>query len=140
MTAKIGSIVLVTGSAGLIGSESVRFFGDCGFTVVGIDNNMRQVFFGADASTEWNRDRLLQNYGDRYIHHNVDIREHEAISQIFQTYGKDISLIIHTAAQPSHDWAASDPYTDFTVNIAQKPFLSFAPPIKCMEIIPISCH
>ena len=110
------SIVLVTGSAGLIGSESVRFFCDRGFTVVGIDNNMRQVFFGADASTEWNRDRLLNDYGDKYIHHNVDIRDHNAVSQIFKTYSKDISLIIHTAAQPSHDWAASDPYTDFTVN------------------------
>jgi CDP-paratose 2-epimerase len=77
---------------------------------------MRQVFFGADASTEWNRHRLLQDYGDRYIHHSVDIRDQEAISQIFNTYGKNISLIIHTAAQPSHDWAASDPYTDFTVN------------------------
>jgi CDP-paratose 2-epimerase len=110
------SIVLVTGSAGLIGSESVRFFCDHGFTVVGIDNNMRQVFFGADASTEWNRDRLLNDYGDKYIHHNVDIRAHDAVSQIFKTYNKDISLIIHTAAQPSHDWAASDPYTDFTVN------------------------
>jgi CDP-paratose 2-epimerase len=109
-------IVVVTGSAGLIGSESVRFFCDLGFTVVGIDNNMRQVFFGADASTEWNRDRLLEDYGDQYIHHDVDIRDHEAISRIFQTYSKDISLIIHTAAQPSHDWAASDPYTDFTVN------------------------
>jgi CDP-paratose 2-epimerase len=108
--------VLVTGSAGLIGSESVRFFCDRGFTVVGIDNNMRQTFFGKDASTEWNRDRLLQDYGDQYIHHNADIREHDAISKIFQTYGEDISLIIHTAAQPSHDWAASDPYTDFTVN------------------------
>jgi CDP-paratose 2-epimerase len=110
------SIILVTGSAGLIGSESVKFFCDRGFTVVGIDNNMRQVFFGEDASTEWNRDRLLQNYGDLYIHHNVDIRDHEPISQIFKTYARDISLIIHTAAQPSHDWAASDPYTDFTVN------------------------
>jgi CDP-paratose 2-epimerase len=110
------SIIVVTGSAGLIGSESVRFFADRGFTVVGIDNNMRQVFFGEDASTEWNRDRLLQDYGDKYIHHNVDIRDHEAISQIFQTYSQDISLIIHTAAQPSHDWAAKDPYTDFTVN------------------------
>jgi CDP-paratose 2-epimerase len=109
-------IVLVTGSAGLIGSESVKFFCDLGFTVVGIDNNMRQVFFGADASTEWNRDLLLQKYGDQYIHHHVDIRDHEPISQIFQTYDKDISLIIHTAAQPSHDWAANDPYTDFTVN------------------------
>jgi CDP-paratose 2-epimerase len=108
--------VLVTGSAGLIGSEAVKFFCDRGFTVVGIDNNMRSLFFGADASTEWNRDRLLENYGEKYIHHNVDIRDHEAISQIFKTYNKSISLIIHTAAQPSHDWAASDPYTDFTVN------------------------
>ncbi|MBD0390075.1 MAG: NAD-dependent epimerase/dehydratase family protein [Nostoc sp. C3-bin3] len=110
------TIILVTGSAGLIGSESVRFFCDRGFTVVGIDNNMRQVFFGEDASTDWNRDRLLKDYGDQYIHHTVDIRDHEAISQVFKTYGKEISLIIHTAAQPSHDWAASDPYTDFTVN------------------------
>lgn len=109
-------IVLVTGSAGLIGSESVKFFCDRGFTVVGIDNNMRQVFFGEDASTEWNRHRLSEAYGDRYIHHSVDIRDQEAVSQIFQNYGHDLSLIIHTAAQPSHDWAASDPYTDFTVN------------------------
>ncbi len=110
------SIIIVTGSAGLIGSESVRFFCERGFTVVGIDNNMRQVFFGENASTEWNRDRLLQDYGDKYIHHTVDIRDHEAIAQVFQTYGKDIDLIIHTAAQPSHDWAAREPYTDFTVN------------------------
>ena len=110
------TIILVTGSAGLIGSESVRFFCERGFTVVGIDNNMRQVFFGEDASTDWNRDRLLKDYDDQYIHHTVDIRDHEAISQVFKTYGKDISLIIHTAAQPSHDWAASDPYSDFTVN------------------------
>ncbi|BBD69189.1 NAD-dependent epimerase/dehydratase [Nostoc commune NIES-4072] len=110
------NIVLITGSAGLIGSEAVSFFCERGFVVVGIDNNMRQAFFGQDASTEWNRDRLIHKYGDRYIHHNVDIRNHEAISRIFQTYSKDISLIIHTAAQPSHDWAANEPYTDFTVN------------------------
>jgi len=109
-------IILVTGSAGLIGSESVRFFCELGFTVIGIDNNMRQVFFGEDASTEWNRDRLQQDYGDHYIHYEIDIRDHDAISKVFKTYEKDISLIIHTAAQPSHDWAASDPYTDFSVN------------------------
>ena len=109
-------IILVTGSAGLIGSEAVRFFCALGFTVVGIDNDMRRVFFGEDASTEWNRVRLLESYGEQYIHHSVDIRNHEAISRIFQTYGTDIELIIHTAAQPSHDWAARDPYTDFTVN------------------------
>ena len=108
--------MLVTGSAGLIGSEAVRFFCDRGFSAIGIDNNMRQVFFGEDASTKWNRDRLLESYGDQYIHHDVDIRDKETISQIFKQYGTDISLIVHTAAQPSHDWAANDPYTDFTVN------------------------
>jgi CDP-paratose 2-epimerase len=110
------SIVLVTGSAGLIGSESVSFFCERGYQVVGIDNNMRQVFFGEDASTDWNRQRLLEKYGDRYIHHNADIRDEKAIEEIFKTYSNDIDLIIHTAAQPSHDWAAKDPYMDFTVN------------------------
>lgn len=110
------AIIFVTGSAGLIGSESVRFFCDRGFTVVGIDNNMRKVFFGEDASTDWNRDRLLEEYSDKYIHHDVDIRDQKEIAKIFQIYGKDIGLIIHTAAQPSHDWAAKEPHTDFTVN------------------------
>lgn len=109
-------IVLVTGSAGLIGSESVRYFCDRGYTVVGIDNNMRQVFFGEEASTEWNRDRLQEKYNNQYIHHNVDIRDDQAIQAIYKTYGSDIDLIIHTAAQPSHDWAAKDPYMDFSVN------------------------
>src|SRR5688572_9479447 len=109
-------IILVTGSAGLIGSEAVRLFCERGFTVVGIDNDMRRVFFGDDASTKWNQLRLLETYGENYIHHNIDIRDNKAINQLFETYGTDIELIIHTAAQPSHDWAARDPYTDFTVN------------------------
>jgi len=133
------SIVLVTGSAGLIGSESVRFFCDRGFTVVGIDNNMRSFFFGEDASTEWNRDRLLEDYGDKYIHYNVDIRDSEAISQVFKTYNKDISLIIHTAAQPSHDWAASDPYTDFTVNANGTLVLLENTRQHCIEAVFIFC-
>lgn len=110
------SVILVTGSAGLIGSEAVRFFANKGFTVVGIDNNMRQVFFGEDASTEWNRQRLSEEYGDQYVHYNADIRDRDAITQIFQDYSSDLHLIIHTAAQPSHDWAAKDPYMDFSVN------------------------
>lgn len=109
-------LILVTGSAGLIGSESVRFFCKKGYTVVGIDNNMRQVFFGAEASTEWNRQRLSEEFGDRYIHHQADIRDQEAITEIFKIYNTDIDLIIHTAAQPSHDWAAKDPFMDFSVN------------------------
>ena len=108
--------VLITGSAGLIGSESVRFFCDHGFQTIGLDNNMRQTFFGEEASTVWNRDRLLEEYPDQYIQYDVDIRDHNAVKRVFDKYGKDIDLIIHTAAQPSHDWAASDPYTDFSVN------------------------
>jgi CDP-paratose 2-epimerase len=109
-------IVLITGSAGLIGSEAVGFFCDRGFIAVGLDNNMRKTFFGEEASTEWNRDRLLMNYPGRYIHHDVDIRHDDGVRRVFEEYGTDIDLVIHTAAQPSHDWAARDPYTDFTVN------------------------
>lgn len=109
-------VVITTGSAGLIGSQSVRFFCERGFTVVGIDNDMRRVFFGESASTEWNRRLLEEEFGERYIHHSLDIRDHEAVAAIFRTYSSDIELIIHTAAQPSHDWAARDPFTDFTVN------------------------
>lgn len=110
------SLVLVTGSAGLIGSESVKYFADLDYEVVGIDNNMRQFFFGEDASTEWKKNYLLSVYKQKYTHFEVDIREKEAIERIFAQYNSDIKLIIHTAAQPSHDWAVKDPYTDFTVN------------------------
>ena len=110
------STVLVTGSAGLIGSESVHFFARLGFTVIGIDNNLRAHFFGASASTEWNRQLLQEKYGDQYHHYDLDIRDRNAIEIIFKEYSSDIDLIIHTAAQPSHDWAASDPHMDFTVN------------------------
>lgn len=114
---------LVTGSAGLVGSESVRFFIDKGYTVVGIDNNMRSYFFGAEASTDWNRQELEKKYADRYIHKVADIRDNAAIEAIFKEYaaksndsGNSFDIIIHTAAQPSHDWAAKEPLTDFGVN------------------------
>ncbi len=109
-------LILVTGSTGLVGSESVRFFCKLGYIVIGIDNNMRRVFFGEEASTDWNLNRLKEELGEKYIHHNGDIRDEKSITNIYKTYGKDISLIIHAAAQPSHDWAARDPYTDFTIN------------------------
>jgi CDP-paratose 2-epimerase len=108
--------VIVTGSSGLIGSESVRFFADIGFNIVGIDNDMRSIFFGESASTKWNRDLLREKYSDHYHHYDTDIRDREAIEEIFKEYSSDIVMVIHTAAQPSHDWAARDPYTDFTVN------------------------
>jgi CDP-paratose 2-epimerase len=108
--------VLVTGSAGLIGSESVHFFAEQGFNIIGIDNDMRSVFFGQSASTSWNCNLLQDKYGDRYQHHHIDIRDRDAVEKLFQEYCSDICLIIHTAAQPSHDWAAKDPHMDFTVN------------------------
>lgn len=106
--------VLITGSAGLIGSESAKFFGKLGFEIHGIDNNMRQYFFGQEASTEWSRERLQKELKDTYKHYVVDIRDNEKIGKIFKKNTFD--LIIHTAAQPSHDWAAKEPFTDFSIN------------------------
>ncbi|MEO8893252.1 MAG: NAD-dependent epimerase/dehydratase family protein [Coleofasciculaceae cyanobacterium] len=110
------SIVIITGSAGLIGSEATTFFAKQGFEVVGIDNDLRRVFFGEEASTTWNRQRLEQSLKDKYTHIEADIRDSETINKIFEKYGSNISLVIHTAAQPSHDWAARDPTMDFTIN------------------------
>jgi CDP-paratose 2-epimerase len=110
------SVALVTGSAGLIGSEAVRHFSGLGLDVVGIDNDMRAKFFGAEASTAWNVLRLTSELGDGYTHHDVDIRDRDGLAKIFQRYAKDIAVVIHTAAQPSHDWAIRDPFTDFDVN------------------------
>ena len=109
------SVAIVTGSAGLIGSEAVRFFSKKGLTVVGIDNDMRKRFFGDEASTAWNRQRLESDLPG-YLHESFDIRDFPAVENLFKKYGKDISLVVHTAAQPSHDWAAREPITDFTVN------------------------
>jgi CDP-paratose 2-epimerase len=109
------NIALVTGSAGLIGSASVEFLAEKFDVLVGIDNNMRQYFFGKDGSTEWNKNRLENDYPN-YKHRVADIREVSQLEPIFQEFGTDIKLIIHTAAQPSHDWAAKEPFTDFTVN------------------------
>ena len=109
------SVAIITGSAGLVGSEAVRYFSEQGMDIVGIDNDMRAKFFGQEASTRWARDRLFADV-PHYHHYEVDIRDANSIEAIFVQYGKDVALIIHTAAQPSHDWAASDPTTDFTVN------------------------
>ena len=110
------SVAIITGSAGLIGSEASLFFASQGMDIVGIDNDMRSVFFGSEASTMWQRQRLQKELGDKYHHEDVDIRDFDAIKKIFERYGSDIKLIVHTAAQPSHDWAARDPQMDFSVN------------------------
>jgi CDP-paratose 2-epimerase len=110
------AVALVTGSGGLIGSEAVRHFAGLGLDVVGIDNDMRQEFFGPEASTAWNVQRLTADLGTAYTHHGVDIRDRDALARIFRHYGREIAVVIHTAAQPSHDWAVRDPFTDFDVN------------------------
>ncbi len=107
--------VVITGSAGLIGSEAARFFAARGFQIVGIDNDMRQTLFGKDASTEWNRQRLEADLTS-YRHVHADIRDEVAMAALFTELGTDVCLIIHTAAQPSHDWAARDPFADFSIN------------------------
>lgn len=107
--------VLVTGSSGLIGSETVRRFANEGLKVVGIDNDMRARFFGEQASTASTRDRLLKEVRG-YEHHSFDIRDTEKLHDVFRAQGKRIALVVHAAAQPSHDWAARDPQLDFSVN------------------------
>ena len=104
---------LITGSAGLIGSESVKFFSEKGFEIIGVDNDMRKSFFGEEASTEWNK-RLLQEECPHYQHIDLDIRVKEGIKDLFKKNNFD--LVIHAAAQPSHDWSAKDPVTDFEIN------------------------
>ena len=107
--------VVITGSSGLIGSEAEKFFHQQGFFIVGIDNNMREYFFGPGGSTEKNRLQLEAELSN-YKHYVCDIRDINAIEKIFMQYSSDIKAVIHTAAQPSHDWAAKEPITDFTVN------------------------
>ncbi len=109
------SIAIVTGSAGLIGSEASRHFAELGMTVIGIENDMRAVFFGADASTAQTGEGLKRTLPN-YTQYAVDIRDRDAVFAIFSQYGHDIAVVVHTAAQPSHDWAARDPFTDFGVN------------------------
>src|SRR4051794_18602966 len=109
------SLAIITGSAGLVGSEAAAYYASLGWDVIGIDNDMRSHFFGADASTGWIRERLQRNYPS-YIHRDVDIRNTDEIFGIFRRATNEVDLIIHAAAQPSHDWAATDPFTDLSVN------------------------
>jgi CDP-paratose 2-epimerase len=107
-------VAIITGSGGLIGSEAVRFFVGQGLDVVGVENDMRARFFGAAASTASTSERLSELQG--FHSEALDVRDAGGVLTLFARHARDIELIIHTAAQPSHDWAASDPQTDFTVN------------------------
>ena len=111
------SIVLITGSSGLVGSESVNFFTKKGFDVIGIDNNLRKFFFGNEASTNKIKTDLLKN-NIKFKNYNADIRSYGALEKIYKKYKKNISLIIHCAAQPSHDYGKNFPILDFNINAA----------------------
>lgn len=108
------SVALVTGCGGLIGTEACEQYAGLGYDVIGIDNDQRAVFFGAEASTAHNVQRLNRTLGRGFTHLSIDIRDRDAIDKLFNSYRPDV--VIHTAAQPSHDWAARDPHTDFGVN------------------------
>ena len=106
--------IIVTGSSGLIGSETAKFFLNKNYKVIGIDNNLRKYFFGKDGDTKWNL-LNLKKYKN-FIHYSYDIRNYKELKKIFNKYKKNINSIIHCAAQPSHDWAAKEPITDFSIN------------------------
>ena len=109
------SIVIITGANGLVGSEAVSFFSKKKYTVIGIDNNLRKFFFGEDGSTSWVKRKIIKE-NKNYIHHNIDIRNSQALNKLFKGYKSNISLIIHCAAQPSHDYGKNYPKIDFNVN------------------------
>lgn len=108
-------IAIITGSGGLIGAQAVRYFSGELDLVVGVDNDLRAYFFGDEASTTWAVQEHVSTF-DNYRHRDLDIRDRSGIDELFAHYGADISLVIHAAAQPSHDWAAKEPFTDFDVN------------------------
>ena len=107
-------MILITGSTGLIGSAASQFYLNKNKTVLGIDNDLRSYFFGKKGSNKWKEIILKRN--KNYKHFSIDIRNKNKIFSIFKKYRKKIKSIIHTAAQPSHDWAAKEPFTDFDVN------------------------
>jgi CDP-paratose 2-epimerase len=110
------SVAVITGSGGLIGSEAARQFSARGLEVVGVDNDLRARFFGPDASTAPNRRRLEADLGAAYRHADLDVRDRDGVERLFADLGRDVALVVHSAAQPSHDWAAREPFTDFDVN------------------------
>ena len=128
------NIALITGSGGLIGSESVSFFSDKFDLIIGVDNDMRAYFFGKEASTSWNVNSIEEKHKN-YKHIDADIRKYEELEVIFKEYGNDIKLLVHTAAQPSHDWAAKEPLVDFAVNATGTLNLLELSRLYCPEVV-----
>lgn len=113
---------LITGSAGLVGSAAVASFADQGWRAIGIDNDQRERFFGPTGSTRATLANLRARYA-QYQHYDIDIRDEAAIDAVFQQRGRDIELVIHAAAQPSHDWATGAPLVDFQINASATLYL-----------------
>jgi len=109
-------LAIVTGSGGLVGSECVAFFAEAGFDVIGVENDMRAYFFGPEASTKPQTRRLQDAYPESFRSLELEIRDVDAVDRLFAAHARSLDLVVHTAAQPSHDWAATEPHTDFTVN------------------------
>jgi CDP-paratose 2-epimerase len=109
------SLALITGSCGLVGSESAFFFSKKKFKIIGIDNNSRKLFFGKDGDTSWVKNKLKEKVKN-YSHFNANITNFKNLEKIFKKYKSQISIIIHAAAQPSHDWAKNEPFIDFDIN------------------------
>lgn len=109
------STVIISGSGGLIGSEAAAHFARAGYDVVGLENDMRARFFGPEASTARTTRRLIDELPG-FRHEELDIRDADGVLAVFERHRRDLVAVVHTAAQPSHDWAASDPQTDFGVN------------------------
>jgi CDP-paratose 2-epimerase len=107
---------IISGSGGLIGSESVQHFVQAGYDVVGLENDMRARFFGPSASTSHTTVRLLRDFGESFRSLEVDIRDADGVDRAFAEVAGSLELVVHTAAQPSHDWAAAEPQVDFGVN------------------------
>jgi CDP-paratose 2-epimerase len=105
---------IITGSTGLIGSSACEYYLNKKKTIIGIDNDLRKYFFGTNGSNKWKEKKLKKD--KNYIHYSADIRNKNKIFEIFKKYRKKIKAVIHTAAQPSHDWAAKEPFTDFDIN------------------------
>ncbi|HEV2756069.1 MAG TPA: NAD-dependent epimerase/dehydratase family protein [Actinomycetota bacterium] len=125
------AVAVVTGSAGLIGSEATAHFIGLGMTVVGVDNDMRSAFFGPEASTRPNVERLQARFGSDYVHADLDVRDRDGVLRLFERYRGGISVVVHTAAQPSHDWAAKQPFVDFDINAVGT--------LNCLEAARLTC-
>jgi CDP-paratose 2-epimerase len=134
----VGSVAVITGSAGLVGSEAARHFAGLGLDVVGIDNDLRAYFFGADGSTRPVRDGLERELAG-YRHEELDIRDRDGVAALFARLGREIEVVVHCAAQPSHDWAATEPLTDWDVNAGGTMNLLEATRVHAPEAVFIFC-